>query len=600
MTIKVYTYPRENSSFQDEFLFATNNFISYTYTKKFCGTGNFTLVLPATEKNINKIIEDDLINIDEDWLIVNNIKRDNDHMEITGTDLNGWLDLRITVFGKVQVAGARGYDVVKGTTGECVNHYIINNATNPTDSNRKFPRLAIGQTAQGKSNDSYMARLQSLAEVVGSLCKNATIGYEITADIENNKFIFNTIVGTNRSVEQSVHSKVIFTQKNGSLFSASYERGNADLLNTIYATGADVTQTVYRDDIQKVGVLRRESAIDVSVSTVSDIKDYALAQCTGNILTNSYELDIRAIDDYNKKYKLGDYVTVKDVVTKEIWTAQIEEMTKTISASEQKISLVIGDAKTKLLNKIQNSANISIKSETSKAANAVDHATNLITGNVGGYVLIHLDDETQKPYEILIMDNEDYKLAKNIWRWNKQGFGHTSNGYEGPYDTAITMSGYIIASFIVGGILKSLNGNLQLDLDNGVLTTFGDEGSLLINAGEISLRDKNNTDICRTRVMSDGTSEMSADRFQVYHRNGTVAGGMGRDGSTNEVLVRCDNTNTKSISLRFDNGTSIPSVKEISTDIDSNGNCFATISGYMLKPIAYTTASGEVIRYWGW
>lgn len=110
---------------------------------------------------------------------------------------------------------------------------------------------------------------------------------------------------------------------------------------------------------------------------------------------------------------------------------------------------------------------------------AIENATEYITGNEGGYVLIRLNDE-KKPYEILIMDTDDINTAKNVWRWNKSGFGHSNSGYEGPYETAITQDGSIVATYITTGvlnavliqtgILKSKDGEtFYLDLDKGIL-----------------------------------------------------------------------------------------------------------------------------------
>lgn len=101
--------------------------------------------------------------------------------------------MRITVFGKKQVYEVEGYDVVKGTTGECINHYMLNNAISPSDNNRNLPRLIIKQTVQGKKEDSYMARLQLLSEVIGNLCKNADIGYEISEDVKNKAVMLNNV-----------------------------------------------------------------------------------------------------------------------------------------------------------------------------------------------------------------------------------------------------------------------------------------------------------------------------------------------------------------------------------------------------------------------
>lgn len=57
--------------------------------------------------------------------------------------------------------------------------------------------------------------------------------------------------------------------------------------------------------------------------------------------------------------------------------------------------------------------------------------------------------------EILIMDTDDIDTAVNVWRWNQAGFAHSSSGYEGPYDVAITMDGHIAGSVISAGTLEA-------------------------------------------------------------------------------------------------------------------------------------------------
>lgn len=57
--------------------------------------------------------------------------------------------------------------------------------------------------------------------------------------------------------------------------------------------------------------------------------------------------------------------------------------------------------------------------------------------------------------EILIMDTDDIDTAVNVWRWNQAGFAHSSNGYEGPYDVAITMDGHIAGQVISAGTLEA-------------------------------------------------------------------------------------------------------------------------------------------------
>lgn len=86
-------------------------------------------------------------------------------------------------------------------------------------------------------------------------------------------------------------------------------------------------------------------------------------------------------------------------------------------------------------------------------ANAVANATNWITGTNGGYVVFQRNDEGQ-PYEILIMDQPTIETATKVWRWNNGGLGYSKNGYNGPYTTAITQDGAIVADFMTTGTLN--------------------------------------------------------------------------------------------------------------------------------------------------
>lgn len=85
---------------------------------------------------------------------------------------------------------------------------------------------------------------------------------------------------------------------------------------------------------------------------------------------------------------------------------------------------------------------------------AIANSTALITGNHGGYVILHDSDGNGTPDEILIMDTDDIETAQNVWRWNKNGLGFSSTGYRGTYGTAITADGSIVASFITSGLMR--------------------------------------------------------------------------------------------------------------------------------------------------
>lgn len=107
---------------------------------------------------------------------------------------------------------------------------------------------------------------------------------------------------------------------------------------------------------------------------------------------------------------------------------------------------------------------------------AIGNATSLITGQNGGYVVLH-GDKNGQPYELLILDEPNISDAVNVWRWNVSGLGFSHNGYNGPYETAITADGQIVADFITSGslvaniikagVIQSQDGSSYWDLETG-------------------------------------------------------------------------------------------------------------------------------------
>lgn len=92
------------------------------------------------------------------------------------------------------------------------------------------------------------------------------------------------------------------------------------------------------------------------------------------------------------------------------------------------------------------------KEETTTALEqAIINATQLITGNSGGYVVLH---PSEKPQEIFIMDTPDMNSAQRVWCWNLSGLGYSSTGVNGPFELAMTMDGAIVADFITAGTIN--------------------------------------------------------------------------------------------------------------------------------------------------
>lgn len=157
---------------------------------------------------------------------------------------------------------------------------------------------------------------------------------------------------------------------------------------------------------------------------------------------------------------------------------------------------------------------------TSMMDAAIQYATELIRGGLGGYVVM-TPGANGYPQEILIMDTPDVNTAVNVWRFNQGGLGHSSNGYQGPFDDiALTADGRINASMITTGILNAnyikagtisdVNGYNSWDLVAGRLVTeYGKIGDFEVDDGTLTY----STSSRLFEIVRDGLSSIRRDYY---------------------------------------------------------------------------------------
>jgi len=136
----------------------------------------------------------------------------------------------------------------------------------------------------------------------------------------------------------------------------------------------------------------------------------------------------------------------------------------------------------------------SIEPPSSILQQARDNASQLIHNATNGYITILTEDgHTQ---EILISSEPDYTEASRIWRWNINGLGYSSTGYNGTYGLALTRDGAINADRITTGQMTAdhiRGGTLVLggiDNNDGLYVLKNGEGKptiLMNNTGMVSV-----------------------------------------------------------------------------------------------------------------
>ena len=286
---------------------------------------------------------------------------------------------------------------------------------------------------------------------------------------------------------------------------------------------------------------------------------------------------------------LGITATAKCIAT--VWDVLEERYTQT----------TFGSPKTNIADTIATQAReVAQAPSTSFMNEAIAHATELITGNLGGYVILHDSNGDGYPDEILIMNTDDITTATQVWRFNKSGLGYATS-YAGPYNTvALTSDGKINASAMTTGVLNAdlikagtiedAGHNSTIDMTTGaaVMKSFTAKGNFKIindsnskimgwifpyaEGGAIQLNDSNANGRANLFVV-DGYGVL-----RLFNSSGTqtinIYGSSGAISASGNISAE-GNISAKSgkVSLNSDSNGGVIQIKNSSDNLNTNLFC---------------------------
>ena len=218
--------------------------------------------------------------------------------------------------------------------------------------------------------------------------------------------------------------------------------------------------------------------------------------------------------------------------------------------------------------------------------NAVDNATDQITGAKGGH-LLDIYDANGNRQEMLVMDTEDVGTATKVWRFNLGGMGYSSNGYGGPYTTAITQDGNIVADFITTGKLTAnlikagrlasvantsnfwdmVSGEFSLKSNGATTGIVYQNGVLTIDATNIKTGTLNGNDVAVTNLSASNikTGTLNGNDVNVTNLNASNI----KTGTLNGNDVNVTNLNASNIKTGTLNGNDVTITNLNASNINS-------------------------------
>lgn len=424
------------------------------------------------------------------------------YIDRIGKVMNG----KFTVYCKHISYLLSGYDIVSGTASNAAAACTLlqNASTGFTITTDKVVSASFKINTPASVKSYFVGRQGSFLDVFGK------------ADIKYNNFSvqFLTDAGADRGVtiryaknllelSQEIDASNLYTHVR-----CFYQNGDtAAIVGDKVATGLSL-------GIDKVLV------VDVSeeyqeAPTVSTLTTRAQKYINDNNLTtptDNIKLDFVQSGELSNRVDLCDTVSVYYPALGITRTGVKCIRVKYDVIKGKYIETEFGDAQGSAVDTmVLTNALIAEKPSVSFMAEAIAHATELITGNLGGYVVLHDANGDGYPDEILIMDTADINTATKVWRWNKNGLGYSSTGYSGRFGTAITADGKIVADYIATGTLDASKITVShlsaSSIDTGTLdgtkATITNINASNINTGTLS------ANLIKAGVLSDTAGKFS-------------------------------------------------------------------------------------------
>ena len=306
-----------------------------------------------------------------------------------------------------------------------------------------------------------------------------------------------------------------------------------------------------------------------------------------------------------KDFARLETVKLCDTVTVEFEKLGVKTTAKCIKTvynvlTDKYDSIELGEPKSSLAETVSNQGTlIEEASDKSYMERAIQNATDLImSGKLGGYVTVTKN-------EIYIADNKDLDKAVKVWRWNSGGLGYSSSGKDGPFGTAVTSDGKIVADYISTGNLdcsvlnvSNIHGDSILVDTIGALNGINQETDSYqyIKTGLLDSDGNYGIAIGQLTTNSDGTISTSSSEYVKitsgrisFMQNGTEVAYM----SGKKLFIK--NGDITASDFRFTNGGSIKAqLEQLAESVSSNGFDFEIDGGGWLRITSASSASYAV------
>lgn len=240
--------------------------------------------------------------------------------------------------------------VMSGTPEFVMRKMVNDQVVNPTDPDRKMPRIFLGEFQDIDQDEiEKQVSYDNLQEALTAVATAAELGYRLRLDIAEKKFFFEVYQGVDRTL--GTEHPCIFTRDYGNVYTQTYSTDDSNYRNICLVGGpGEDDERILKSVGSASGIARYEMFYNSSGISQKDItQQELLAQMEqkGREKLASYYIAEAFESKINQQkamaFKLGDYVTCTDSLWNVAVNTQVKAIEKGFSKSEESFVATFGD-----------------------------------------------------------------------------------------------------------------------------------------------------------------------------------------------------------------------------------------------------------------
>lgn len=342
-----------------ELLGEIDNYLSFSFLRRYHSPGEFQLVTNRKVQNADKLNIDQLIMLGNDKLKTGIIRykeiKTNEQGEeiltVRGYTLGAITKQRITIPPDNQAT-----DIIEADAETVMKHYVKRNCLDI--AGMEIPELLIAPNKNRGSNIKWQSRYKNLEEELESISRLTNIGWHIYLDFTLKKWIFDIYNGRNFSVNQNINPPVIFSPEFDNVKSQEYIDSLVGFGNyaIVAGQGEGVNREIITVGSNATGLDRHVIFVDArDLENIADLPRRGEAKLNEHkrVITFQSEILPKGSFEYEKDWNLGDIVTVKNKDWGVTIDARITEVTEIYEAGGFKLNVTFGESLPTITQKIK-------------------------------------------------------------------------------------------------------------------------------------------------------------------------------------------------------------------------------------------------------